>query len=75
MDAYKNVMDMMGGNSNLPDRRKNQPLREVFDKLNNMFYRELQQPCLRCHRIVMMPKGHALCLDCTPVSEGGNYET
>ena len=70
-DSYKNVMSIMGGNLKVPDRRKNKPLREVFDRLQDMFYQEMKTTC-KCGRVVYAPRG--LCISCSPKSEGGNYE-
>ena len=67
MDAYKNVMSMMGGNLKVSDRRKNKPLREVFDRLQDMFYQELKSNCHKCNRLAYCPKG--LCIDCSPKEE------
>ena len=54
----------------LTDRRKNQPVRDMINKIEEMLYQDMKSKC-RCGKNGYFPKG--LCLDCTPINEGGNY--
>jgi len=74
MDAYKNVMDMMGGDLKVPERRKDKRnVREVIEHVNKFLEAEFRKPCRICGKEVLMPKDHDLCLNHTPINEGGNF--
>ena len=60
----------------LLDRRKpeNMYVRGLIDRTEQLIEKSLKGKCRLCGKTdIYTPKG--LCLDCTPINEGGNYET
>ena len=60
----------------LTDRRKpeNTYVRNLINRTEQLIERSLRGKCRICGKTVLMPDNHKLCLDHTPINEGGNYE-